>query len=184
MEDSKIISLFFERSQQGINEVSDKYGGLCLRIAENILKNPEDAKECVNDAYLALWNTIPPENPNPLKTYLIKIVRNSAIKKYHTNTAKKRNSYYDSALSELEEVLADAHSVENEIVAKEIGLAVNMFLNGISKENRIFFLRRYYYGDSVSEIARLTGHTAHFVSVRLSRTRENLRKYLRKEGLL
>ncbi|MBR3767034.1 MAG: sigma-70 family RNA polymerase sigma factor [Clostridia bacterium] len=184
MDDSKIIALFNERSQLGLTELSQKYGKLCLKIAENILKNREDSEECVNDAYLAVWNTVPPENPDPLKTYLLKIVRNTAIKKYHSNTAVKRNSFYDTALEELENILFHKDTVETELLLKELSEAVNSFLRDTSKENRVIFLRRYYFGDSVKDIAEITGNTPHFVSVRLSRTREKLKKYLQKEGLL
>ena len=114
MDDSKIIGLFFERSQQGLSELSQKYGTLSLRTAENILKSREDAEECVNDAYRVIWDKIPPENPSPLSSYFLKIVRNIALKKYHSNTAKKRNSFYDSALDELENVLFSENSTENE----------------------------------------------------------------------
>ena len=182
--DSKIIALFFERSQQGISELSEKYGKLCMKVAVNILKNEEDSKECVNDAYLALWNTIPPERPDRLSSYLLKIVRNTAIKKYHSNTAVKRNSFYDTALQELEEVLRAAETPEGELDMKELTEAVNTFLGTISKENRIFFIRRYFFGDAVKSIAELTGNSPHFVTVRLSRTREDLRKYLKERELI
>lgn len=184
MDDSKIIALFFERSQQGISELSEKYGKLCMKVAVNILKNEEDSKECVNDAYLALWNTIPPERPDRLSSYLLKIVRNTAIKKYHSNTAVKRNSFYDTALQELEEVLRAAETPEGELDMKELTEAVNTFLGTISKENRIFFIRRYFFGDAVKSIAELTGNSPHFVTVRLSRTREDLRKYLKERELI
>ena len=94
MEDSKIVELFYERSEQAIIELSRKYEKLCKKIAKNILGNNLDAEECVNDAYLGVWNTIPPQNPNPLITYVCKIVRNTAVKKYHNNTAIKRNTSY------------------------------------------------------------------------------------------
>lgn len=93
LEDSKIIELFFARIEQAIVELSEKYGTVCNRIARNILKNDLDAEECVNDTYLAAWNTIPPQKPDPLRTYIFRIVRNIAIAKYHSNTSIKRNSY-------------------------------------------------------------------------------------------
>ncbi len=184
LEDSKIIALFFERSQQGINELSEKYGKLCMKVAVNILKNREDSEECVNDAFLAFWNTVPPERPDPLITYLIKITRNTAIKKYHSNTALKRNSFYDTTLSELEEVLYSDNNTESEADIKELTAAINTFLTTVSAENRLFFVRRYYFSDSIKEIAELTGRSPHFVSVRLMRIREKLQKYLRKEELI
>ena len=100
MDDSKIIELFYERSEQAIIELSKKYGTVCTKVAKNILNDVRDTEECVNDAYLGAWNTIPPQRPNPLLSYVCRIVRNLAIKKYHANTAVKRNSIYDVALDE------------------------------------------------------------------------------------
>ncbi len=184
MDDGRIIALFNERSENAIKELSEKYGKLCLQIAKNILKNTADSEECVNDAYLALWNNIPPESPDPLKTYLLKVVRNLSLKRYHSNTALKRNSFYDASLEELENVLFSGTSPENELQMKELTSAINRFLEGLSSQNRVFFVRRYYFGDSVKNIASLTGNTPHFVSVRLSRTREALKKYLKEEELI
>lgn len=184
MEDKRIIDLFNERSQDAITLLSEKYGRLSISIAKNILGNISDSEECVNDAYLSLWNNIPPENPVNLKAYLLKIVRNQAIKKYHSNTALKRNSYYDASLSELEDVLQGDNLPENELSLKELSAGINFFLGTLDRENRIFFVRRYYFGDSVKNIASLTGKTPHFVSVRLSRIREDLKSYLRKEELI
>lgn len=101
VKDDQIIALFFARSQQALTELDRKYGAVCSAVARNILKNPQDAEECVNDAYLGVWNTIPPQHPDPLLTYLCRIVRNRSIKRYHANTAQKRNSSYDVALDEL-----------------------------------------------------------------------------------
>ena len=98
MNDSEIIDLFYMRSERAIMELAAKYGNVCNKVAKNILNNILDAEECVNDAYLGAWNTIPPQNPNPLLTYICRIVRNLSIKKYHANTSVKRNSFYDAAL--------------------------------------------------------------------------------------
>lgn len=184
MDDSKIIALFNERSQQAITILSQKYGKLCLQLAKNILKNTSDSEECVNDSYLALWNNIPPENPENLKTYLLKVVRNQSLKRYHSNTAIKRNSFYDRSLEELENVLYSENSPEKELQLKELSEEINTFLEALDSENRVFFVRRYYFGDSVKGIAALTGNSPHFVSVRLSRIREKLKEYLRKEDLI
>lgn len=184
MDDNMIIALFNERSQQAIIELSKKYKRISLKTAFNIVGNNEDAEECVNDAFLALWNNIPPASPSPLVTYLLKVVRNTALKRYHKNTSVKRNSFYDVALEELENVLFTKNSPEDDIIAKEISKKINVFLEFQKKDTRIFFVRRYFYGDSVNDIAEMTGYSPHFISVRLSRTRENLRKFLEKEGLL
>lgn len=125
LEDAKIIELFFARTEQAIKELSVKYGRTCKRIAKNILKSESDAEECVNDTYLATWNTIPPEKPNPLRSYVFRITRNIAIAKYHSNTAGKRNSFYDVALDELEECLTSSMTVEQEVNAKELSREIN-----------------------------------------------------------
>ena len=133
LEDSKIIELFFARVEQAIIELSAKYGTICGRIAKNILKNNLDAEECVNDAYLAAWNTIPPQKPDPLRAYIFRIVRNIAIAKYHANTSKKRNSYYDVALEELESCLIASNAVEQEIEADELSRKIDSFLAVLDK---------------------------------------------------
>ncbi len=182
LEDSQIIELFFARAEQAIVELSAKYGTVCNRIARNILKNDQDAEECVNDAYLAAWNTIPPEKPDPLKTYLLRIVRNISIAKYHTNTSAKRNSYYDVALDELEDCLAAYGSVEQERAATELSQLLDNFLATLDEENRMLFVRRYWYSDSIAELADRFQTTANNVSVRLFRIRNKLKKHLQKEG--
>ena len=118
MDDSKIIDLLFERSEQAIAELTSRYGPACLRIAEGILNNRQDAEECVNDTYLAVWNTVPPQKPDHLPGYVFRIVRNLALKKYHENTALKRNSSYDVALDEITEFLPGSASVEDDVAVK------------------------------------------------------------------
>lgn len=183
MDDKKIIELFYERSEQAITELSKKYGLLCEKIADNILNNHLDAEECVNDAYLAVWNTIPPQNPDSLVSYVCRIVRNQAIKKYHENTALKRNSIYDTSLDELEEVLPSSASVEGELEAKEVSAIIDRFLETLDKQSRTMFIRRYWYSDSIEEIALSFKTSKHYISVRLSRIRKALKKYLVKEGV-
>lgn len=184
MDDCKIIDLFNERSEKAISAISRKYGRTSLKIAENILKSKEDAEECVNDAYLALWNKIPPERPSPLSSYLFKVVRNISLKRYHKNAAQKRNSFYDLALEELENMLFADVSAEHELIAKDIAEAVNRFLGKLPENDRIMFVRRYFYGDSVKEIAALSNMSPHYITVRLSRIREKLKTELIKEELI
>ncbi len=184
MEDSKIIKLFFDRSEEAITELSEKYGKICKSVAENILNNHRDSEECVNDAFLAVWNTIPPQHPEHLLSYVCRIVRNLAVKKFHANTAQKRNSIYDVALDEIKECFPSSVSVEDEIEAIEVSRAIDRFLESMDKQNRILFVRRYFYSDSVEELAELFRTSKHNISVRLSRIRKNLKKYLIKEGVL
>ncbi len=182
-DDSKIIDLFFARDEQAIVELSEKYGAVCKIISKNILKNELDAEECVSDTYLALWNRIPPERPEPLRAYVIRIIRNISIAKYHANTSLKRNSYYDTALDELEECISDCCTIEDEIDADRLAMYLNNFIESLDKESRIMFMCRYWCSDSVSDIARMFGIRSHTVSVRLFRIREKLKEYLSKEGV-
>lgn len=182
MEDDKIIELFYAREEQAIVELSKKYGAVCSKVANNILSNSLDAEECVNDAYLGAWNTIPPQRPAPLLAYICRIVRNLSITRYHSNAAVKRNSFYDVALDELEECLASVESVEAEISAKELSGLLDRFLETLDEENRVMFMRRYWYADPVSDIAERFYMSGNTVSVRLSRLRGRLKKFLRKEG--
>lgn len=182
LEDNKIIDLFYARSEQALTELSAKYGTVCSRIARNILKNDLDAEECVNDTYLAAWNTIPPQNPNPLPTYIFRIVRNISIARYHANTSVKRNSFYDAALDELEDCFASSVTVEQEIAANELSRQIDSFLDTLDKESRVMFVRRYWYSDNISDIAERFQISNNHVSVRLSRIRNKLKKHLKKEG--
>lgn len=184
MDDNKIIELFFTRSEQAITELAQKYGKLCQMIADNILGNSQDAEECVNDTYLAAWNTIPPQKPNPLRTYLCRITRNIAVTRYHSNTAKKRNSHYDVALEELQECLFSSDTAESHAFAKELSHLLDRFLTGLDSQSRVMFVRRYWYADSVARIAEDFGMRPNSVSVQLSRIRAKLRKFLIKEGYL
>lgn len=111
-------------------------------------------------------------------------MRNQALKRYHFNTAQKRNSYYDTALYELEEVLTTGNAVENEADIRELSKGINSFLGELDSLNRVIFIKRYYFGEGVNEISASLGKSPHFISVRLSRTREKLKKYLEKEDLL
>ena len=184
MTDNEIIDLFFERSEQAISELAVKHGKAAERVAHNILADRQDTEEVVNDTYLGVWNSVPPARPSPLRTYVCRIARNLAVKKYHLNTAAKRNSIYDTALEEIEECIPDANTVEDRYAAKELSAAIDSFLDSLSYEDRYFFMRRYWYSDSLTDIAEMAGTNYDRVSVRLHRIRDRLRKYLVKEGLL
>lgn len=182
MEDKEIIDLFFERSEQAIVELTRKYGGSSVKLAMNILANEQDAEECVNDAYFGIWNAIPPKRPDPLRAFVLKVVRNLAVKRYHRNTAEKRDSRYDVALTELEETLSGVEDPEDTLSARELGRLLDEFLDGIKAEDRYIFLRRYWYADAVNDIAERLSIRPNSVSVRLTRIRDRLRIYLTKEG--
>lgn len=184
MTDERIIELFFARSERGIEELDTKYGATCHRVAQNILGNKEDAEECVNDAYLGVWNSIPPKKPSLLSAFLFKILRNLSITRYHANTAQKRNSFYDIALDELGETISTEESVEKECSQKELTNAIEGFLDTLTRENRVIFVRRYWFSESYTEIAKRTGLTEKNISVRLTRIREKMKEYLSERGIL
>ena len=182
MEDQLIIKLFFERSEDAISELDMKYGKMCNRLANKFLHNEQDVEECISDAYFALWNTIPPQSPNPLSAYLCRIVKNIALKKYRSNTAQKRNNCYDVILEEVDEFLAVNETVESEIIAREISAQINAFLGKIKDRDRIIFVQRYWFCYSVEEIAEAVGVSKNYVTVHLHRIREKIRNYLKSEG--
>lgn len=182
MDDEAIIELFFSRSEQAIHELDLKYGQFCRKLSYNIVGDRRDAEECVNDACLGAWNTIPPERPNPLLSYLAKLVRNVSLKLYHKNTAEKRGGY-TVALDELEAVLSD-RSTDDELTARELARYLSDFLESMDIENRVIFVRRYWFSDSYNDIAELVGMTEKNVSVRLVRIREKLKRYLIERGVI
>ena len=184
MEDDEIIRLFYERSENAIVHVEKKYGAILGSMSYNILHDHSDAEEVVNDTLYAAWETIPPENPNPLLAYLVRIAHNKSIKKHQHNTAKKRNSYYDAALDELEAVLADFASVEEEYEAKELTEAIDIFLDKIDRKGRLLFIRRYYFADSIQELSKQFDMSENSVYVKLHRIRKRLKKYLEQEGFM
>ena len=184
MEDSTIISLFFERSEQAIDELNRKYGAAVKKTAANILHDRLDVEECVNDTYLRVWNNIPPHVPNPLAGYVCRIARNLAVNRYHSNRAEKRSGNYALVLDEMEECIPSGANVETEYDAKELGAAINRFLSTLEPKDRFLFVRRYWYADSIADLAVMTGSSANQISVRLFRLREKLRRTLLKEGFL
>jgi len=181
MEDKKIIQLLFARAENAIAELSTRFGKQLYRIAYNILENQSDAEECTNDTYLALWNAIPPVSPDPLAPYVYRTGRNTALKRLHRDTAQKRDRRYDVSLEELNGCLP-GEDVEQMIDARELGRTMDRFLETTTKENRYIFVRRYWYGDSVSDIARDLTMQENAVYVRLNRIRNGLKEYLKKEG--
>lgn len=184
MDDQTIIALFFERSEQAVSELISKHGPSVRKVAANILRNPLDVEECINDTYLRIWNAIPPEVPKSLRAYACSIARNAALTQYHSNTARKRNSVYDVALDELEECIPALGGVEAEMESRELSRYINDFLGLLSYDDRYMFIRRYYYADTVTDIAASMNLKPHYISVKLSRLREKLQHYLMKEGML
>ena len=181
MNDRHILQLLLSRTERAIEAMASAYGKRLYGIARNILGSNRDAEECVNDTYLALWNAIPPEEPDPLCAYAYRTGRNVALKRLRSNTAAIRCADYDLSLEELADCIPDGDLWE-QMEARELGRLLDRFLDTQSKANRVVFLRRYWFGDSVKNIARNLGLKESTVSARLSRTRSALKDYLNKEG--
>ena len=177
MEDREILTLLWQRSEGAIGALAERFGALVYRIAMNLLGSPQDAEECVNDTYLAVWNAIPPNRPEPLRPYVCRIGRNIALNRLRSSTAQKRSGYELS----LEE-LAGCISAPCPEGGQALGRAMDAWLDTLNKENRAIFLRRYWFGDTVKDIANAFGMTENAVSVRLSRLRDGLKAHLIKEG--
>ena len=184
-DDQKIIELYVGRSEHAITETAAKYGRYCTSIAYGILKSREYAQECVSDTYLTAWNAIPPRRPADLGTYLGKITRNLSTDRLRTRSREKRGGgEAPLALEELEEVVAGSDSPENEAVRKELIASLNRFLGELTRQERYVFVRRYWYLDSLADIAKNTGFSGSKVASMLYRLRGRLKKQLIKEELL
>jgi len=179
-----IVELFFDRSELAISETSKKYGRYCHYIAYNILRNNEDAEECVNDTYLRAWNSIPPKRPNKLQTYLGKITRNLALNMLEKLTAQKRGKgQVPLVLDELAECIPDERSSTDIVEDMYIKELLDRFLDALPAETRKIFVRRYWYMSAVKEIAREYNLTESKVTVTLFRTRKKLKEYLEEKGI-
>ncbi len=183
MEDGKIVALLNERSEQGLSELMDRYGTAVRGAVRSILSQERDREECVNDTWLAAWNAIPPEHPKYLGAWLCGVARNLALKRCRDEHAGKRYGGYDAVLEELEDIIPAPASVDSELQAKELSHSINRFLETCSQRDRFLFLRRYWFGDSVSEIAAAANEPPHAVSQRLLRLRKKLQLQLKKEGM-
>lgn len=175
------MELFAAGDPQAVTELRNKYGGLCLSIALNILHNKEDAEECINDVYISLWNEIPSSVEN-FKAYICKVTKNLALNKYRYNSADKRNSNLNISLSDLEEIITDP-TAEAALREKELGEMISSFLRSQDPDRRNVFIRRYWFMDSVKDIAAKYSFSTSQVKSMLFHTRNKLKKYLKKEGI-
>lgn len=183
LDDASIIDLYWERSEEAITATDEKYKGLCLHIAGNILSDRCDAEECLNDTYLAMWNKIPESRPKYLPAFIGRIIRNISLKRCEYNNARKRNPEVMLSLDELDECIPSSIDVESSCDAAELGRIITEFLKSQSKRSRVVFVRRYWYYDSVKEISKKLDIPENTVKQLLFRTRKQLKEYLRKEGL-
>lgn len=185
MSEKEILELLFERNMQALEELKVKYFKLCISISSNILSDKLDAEECVNDTFLKVWNSIPPQNPQDLTAYIAKLARNTALDRYRKNSSYKRTQDGASLiLDELCEIVSDTHTVEEELLYKELTDEINTFLSSLPDEKRSVFILRYFYGESISVIAKKYGKLSGTVSVILARTRREMKKYLEKRGYI
>lgn len=183
MEDTEIISLYFARNETAIAETSRKYGSYCRTIADNILRSSEDAEECVNDTWLRAWKSIPPQKPARLRLFLAKITRNLAFDRYQQRmTAKRGSGELCAVLDELAECVADTADVESELQWRALRQCISAFAAELPQRERRIFIGRYFYAQSIAQIAQQTGLRENHVSVLLSRIRGKLRRHLEQEG--
>lgn len=182
MDDREIIKLYLARDEQAIAETDAKYGRLCETIAYNILKNREDSEECVSDTYAGLWEAIPPNNPQNFKAFVCRVARNLSLKRLKYKSRDKRSPDILIPLDELEAVLPD-EAIANDIGDDELGRLINRFLRDQSEDVRNVFIRRYFFFDSVNEIAKRFGFGESKVKNILLRSRKKLKDYLIGEGI-
>ena len=183
MEDKQIIKLLFARAEDALRILRERFGNTLYKIAMNILGNHHDAEETTNDTYLAVWNAIPPKEPDPLAPYVYRTGRNMALKRLEYLSAEKRNNSYDLSLDELGACLPDDNNdPEQDLIVQEIADSINEFLEKDTAVNRYIFMRRYWYDDTVEDIAKAVSMKSGAVSVRLNRIRSKLKEHLMKEG--
>ncbi len=181
MEDHEIIALYWVRSEEAILRTAEKYGAYCARIIRRVLGDGRDAEECLSDTWLGAWNAMPPQRPIRFPPFLGRIARNTALDRYDYNCARRRGSGFDAVLEELADCVGGT-PLEEDFDFRRLGEAISDFLNGVSPAVRLVFLRRYWYCDSVAEIAAGAGFSQSKVKSMLHRTRQGLREHLRKEG--
>ena len=182
MTDSQIIALFWERNEDAIQETDAVYGRKLYAISDKILRSTQDAEESVSDTYMRAWETIPPQKPNYFFAYLAKICRNFSLSKLQWNAAAKRNAEVVRLTQEMEQCIPD-RSHERKLEGEEIGGVLNRFLDSISVESRLVFMRRYWYTDSIAEIAERYHISQSKVKTQLHRTRNKLQLFLESEGI-
>lgn len=182
MEDAQIIELYFQRDEAAIAQTAAKYGIFCHKLARNILSIEEDAEECVNDTYLQAWNAIPPQRPDKLGAWLGRVVRNISINLWNKNHRKKRYAGMEQLLTELEECIPSPKTVEQKMEEKELTEAINIWLGSLSREDRVLFLRRYWNGEAVKELAKEKGMKPGMLAKRMHGLRQNLKSRLEQEG--
>ena len=184
MEDSRIIELYWQRSSEAVTASAEKYGGYCWTIAQNLLSDPRDAEECVNDTWLGAWNAMPPHRPQFLRVFFGKLTRSAACSRWRANAAQKRgNGELPLVLEELQECIPAAPSSEDQIENRELARSINRFLHALPERDCSIFLRRYWFGERISAIAERYALKENTVKSSLYRSRCKLKQYLEQEGI-
>jgi RNA polymerase sigma-70 factor (ECF subfamily) len=183
MEDFKIVDLYWERSERAISETRTKYERMLSGISYSLLRSEEDAEECVNDTYLSAWNSMPSDRPIYLGAYLSKIIRALSIDKFRSKHSKRRGGF-EELCEELDECIPDTSSIQSQYENGQLAKTINRFIEELPEEKRVIFVRRYFYSDSVEQIAKRMGFTSSKVKTSLFRMREELRQILEKEDML
>lgn len=183
MDDKRIKELLFARSEIALDEISRKYGRLYRSVIREQLSNESDVEECANDVLVAIWESIPPNDPVQLSAYVCAVARRVAINRYKYNTRQKRNAEQTVMLSELGDCIPTRSGERMDLQAREITRVLNLFLEGLDAETRVLFVRRYVYGESVMSLAARFERKENSISVKLLRARRQLKKLLRKEGI-
>lgn len=185
MNDDSIVTMYWQRDESAITATQEKYGAYLMKIAGNILTLPEDAEESVNETYLAAWNSIPPQRPAVLSTYLGKLMRRISVSIFRKRHAdKRRGGEFALALTEIENIISDTTTPEALLDATLLGEAINKFLRGLRTDERRLFIGRYFYMDPIDEVAAYCGMSESKAKTMLFRTRKKLREYLKKEGFI
>lgn len=183
MEDYEIINLYWTRDETAIQETNDKSGSFCHSLAINILSIPEDAEECVSDTYYKAWNSIPPERPHAFRAWLGRIVRNLSINRWHHNRAQKRYAGIDLLLYELSDCIPDTETTEQRIESQALSAYINEWLDTLADRERLLFIRRYWNGEDLKELASIVGSTPNKLAGQMYRLRKSLRAYLTEKGV-
>ena len=183
MEDAAIVQLYWARDQQAVAASEEKYGQRCRALSCNILASWEDAEECVNDTWHRAWDTMPPQRPQSLGAYLLRITRNLSIDRWRARRSQKRGDGLEALVLELEDCVPAAASAEEQCEAREVAAAVDRWLDTLPREDRTVFVRRYWYGERVDRLASRFGRSPNWMSQRLRRLRAGLRRALEREGV-
>lgn len=184
MDDQSIVELYLQRDENAIKESRNKYEAYCYRIAMNILSVAEDVEECINDTWISVWNRIPPVIPKSLKAFLGKLVRDISLSRYRAVHAKKRYNGMELILDELAECIPSEQDIQKSLEQKELSETVNGWLDSLPQEDRVLFVKRYYYGETVKQLSEMQSCTENQMAQKMMKLRNKLKAHLLSGGVL